>query len=243
MELHTIVQRYAEGLHAIDSFNFPDRYNTNGALMLPGVMSMTEQDLFDRLDRWWGNTYPNDFSPLGAHNVQVSYPGQRRNKCDQIFTTDGNVNPPEWAIEAKYFRFIGDNGKANDFAVGKALSPFLKDRSLYHDVVRMRENPPARRCAVFAVGFSYDYDTCQKARLLHPGETSRIAEIESVCRKNGGSLLVKPLADIADGILRVRELVIGSYAHSLFEAWAHPCGGRGVVFGWEVLMPDQTNTW
>ena len=236
MELGDIVKRYAEGIAAVDSLDLPARVNQRtGLTYLPGVKSMSEVDLVLQIDGWWGQHRPHDFDPLGAHFVQVPYPGQSRNKCDQVITTDGKSEAPEWAIEVKYLQLVGDNGKRNDFAVAKALSPYLKDRSLYHDVLRLRESSLARRKAVLAVCFTYSEQTCDLARRFHPEHGDRINEIEVTCRANGSRLSARPLADFADGILRVRQLVRGSFSAETFEAWTHPCGGTGVVFGWEVL--------
>jgi hypothetical protein len=244
VELREIIDRYVEGIEAIDRMSYPPRVNARTKEpYLPGAFSMSEVDLIARIDDWWGATYPGDFTPRGAHRTGVPYPDQPKLMCDQVLTTDGNLEEPEWAIEVKRPSFIGDNGKGNDYGVGKVLSPFLKDRSLYHDVLRLRENPLARRCAVIVVTFEYSQETCEEAAQRHPGEIQRIREIEKVLRTNRGALSVKPVADFADGIFRVRELVTGVYHHAKFQAWQHPCGGHGVVFGWELLLPGQENTW
>jgi hypothetical protein len=239
MEISEIVARYAEGLAYIDSHTTEQRANQRtGEIYLQGLKTLSEVSVITQLDQWWSEAHPEDFSPNGKHEIQVPYPGQNRNKCDQVITTDGNSELPEWAIEAKYLQLIGDNGKRNDFAVAKGLSPFLKDRSLYHDVERMRENPLARRLAVIGFSFTYDSKTCDRAQLLHPTELQRINEIREVCRQNGGSLSIRPIVEFADGIFKMRELIENQYSFELFDAWRHPCGGKAVVFGWEVKHPN-----
>lgn len=240
VELLEIIARYAEAIEAIDASDHVPRFNQRtGEQYLAGVKSMSEAHLVRAIDEWWGRNHPEDFTPPGEHRTEVPYPAGPRGKCDQVLTTDGDTSAPEWAIEVKYPQLVGNNGKRNDFAVGKTLSPYRKDRSLHHDVERLRENPMGRRCAVVVICFSYTEESCARALELHPGQAQTIAEIEDVCRQNGGNLLASPLAEFADGILRVRQLVRASYVHQSFEAWRHPCGGRGVVFGWEVRLGES----
>ncbi len=235
MELQGIVDRYAEGLATIDTETTFLRPNQRtGEIYLPGLKTLSEKMAIDDLDSWWARAYPNDFVTDTAHHVQVPFPGERRSTCDQVITTVGQEDDPEWAIEAKYLQLVGDNGKRNDYAVAKAISPYLKDRSLYHDVMKLRQNPIARRLAVIGFSFTYDQSTCANALSIHPDQADRIEQISNVCLQNDGDLSVRPLVEFADGIFRVRELVEGPYCRANFEAWRHPCGGRGVVFGWEV---------
>lgn len=232
VDIQGIVDRYAEGLAAVDALNLPPRANQRtGEIYLPGLKSMREVDVVAQLDAWWGQVHPDDFID---HDIQVRYPNDPRAKCDQIITTEGVRSPPEWAIEVKCITLVGDNGKRNDFAVAKGLSPFLKDRSLYHDIERLRNAPIARHLAVVGYSFSYDLASCDEALARHPDEPARIRQIQDVCTTNGGSLTVRPIVEFADGIFRVKNLVRGQYSRTTFEAWRHPCGGRGVVFGWEV---------
>ena len=56
----------------------------------------------------------------------VSYPS-KRGKCDLVLSGQGfkpefGLAAYEWAIENKYVRFIGDNGKNNDYGVTKVVS-------------------------------------------------------------------------------------------------------------------------
>lgn len=240
MELVGIVERYAEGLHSIDAIVTLERANQRTReVYLPGLKTMLERDVVEELDKWWTLTHPSDFVNPTAHATQIAFPGQMRNSCDHVFTTEGSIDPPEWAVEVKYLQLIGDNGKRNDYAVAKALSPFLKDRSLYHDIMRLRRDPIARRLAVIGFAFTYSEETCTEARQRHPEHGHRISEIEAVCRSNEGSLSPRPLVEFADGIFGIKELVLGNFVKVDFEAWRHPCGGRGVVFGWEVRREDH----
>ena len=247
MDLEIIVSRYAEGLAAVDKLPIEPRTNKKtGEQYLPGIKTMLEPDLVLQIDTWWTSTYPNEFNPKGSNEVGVLYPDSTKNRCDHVFTTDGLTENAEWAIEFKLLHLIGDNGKRNDFAPAKALSPFLKDRSLYHDVERLRTSSLARRRAVIAACFSYSPESCTQAMTLHPQHSNRISEILKTCKDNGGRLSVRPLAEFADGILRVRQLVKGSYTAKRFEAWRHPCAGHGAVFGWEVTtdqIQEEKSDW
>ena len=240
MELNNILARYAEGLNAIDKIPSLERANPRtGEIYLPGLKTMVERDVVEELNKWWVNTYPDDFVSESSHSTQVPFPSGGRNSCDHVITTEGPESPPEWAIEVKYLQLVGDNGKRNDYAVAKSLSPYLKDRSLYHDILKLRHDPIGRRLAVIGFSFTYTAETCEEALDRHPEHWSRIREIQRVCESNEGTLSPRPLVEFADGIFGIKELVLGNFIRTDFEAWTHPCGGRGVVFGWEVRREDH----
>lgn len=240
MELADIIDRYAEGLEAVDTTTTIRRVNQRTKEpYLPGLKTLSEVQAVDSLDAWWAETHLTDFVTPDAHHTQIPYPGTKT-ACDHVITTVGQEDDPEWAIEAKFLQLVGDNGKRNDFAVGKAISPYLKDRSLYHDVHKLREIPVARRLAVIGFSFTYDLETCARALELHPTESERISNIRDVCESNEGALSVRPIVEFADGIFKIRDLVVKEYVSAEFEGWRHPCGGRGVVFGWEVKRPGQS---
>lgn len=240
MELSEIVARYAEALESLDTTTDTGRANQRtGATYKPGIKGLTEPQAVAAVDYWWGEQHPSDFTDPARDRLGVRYPTMESvTKCDHVFSTDGSTGEAEWAIEWKNAQLVGDNGKRNDFITGKVLSPFLKDRSILHDVLRLRTYPLARRHAVVGYGFNYSLETCAIAREKFPDEEERIQNIEEVCRGNGGELSLRPLLDFAESILYVRGLIPGPRCQSSFEAWAHPCGGRGVVFGWEVRRPE-----
>lgn len=241
MELDEIVQRYAEGLAAVDATTTLLRPNQRTKeIYLPGLKTLSERQVIDHLDEWWSHIHPGDFVTPDAHSTQYPYPGTGAT-CDHVITTTGQEDLPEWAIEAKYLQLVGDNGKRNDFAVGKALSPYLKDRSLYHDIHKLRQAPIARRLAVIGFAFTYDLETCSQALREHPDQTERIGNIRKVCEDNGGALSIRPVVEFADAIFKIRGFVAREYVSAQFEGWRHPCGGRGVVFGWEVLKEGQSS--
>lgn len=240
MELPAIVARYAEALGSIDSV--ADGLRASGRTgddHRPAVKTLTEPKTVAAVDAWWGDHYPQDFAQPELPRTGVRYPTMETvTACDHVFTTDSTDELPEWAIEWKRAQLVGNNGKRNDFAVSKVLSPFLKDRSILHDVLRLRTYPLGRRHAVVGYGFNHSLESCEEARQLFPDEAERIGHIEDVCRDNGGELSLRPLLDFAESILYVKGLIPGPRAESKFQAWAHPCGGRGIVFGWEVRRPE-----
>ncbi len=240
MELQQIVDRYAEALTAIDASTTTVVANPRTGEIYPASLkALGETRTVTEIDAWWAATYPDDFSPPpNRHQIGFKYPNIPRAACDHVFTTDAEPGDPEWAIEVKNIAFIGNNGKRNDFAVAKVLSPYLKDRSLLHDVVRLREHQIARRHAVIGYTFRYDLQTCATARALHPHAAGAIAEIEQVCLQNGGEMSVNPLVNFCEGVLLVRNLVVGTTCRRSFEAWRHPCAGEGLVFGWEISPPS-----
>jgi len=241
MDLSDVIRRYAEALAAIDREADPDRANQRtGEFYKPGIKSMREPQVVTAVDSWWAANYPEDFQDVTVPRLGVKYPTMETpTRCDHVFTTTSAPEPPEWAIEWKNVVLVGDNGKRNDYTTGKILSPYLKDRSLLHDVARLRTYPLAERHAVVGYGFNYSLETCVEARSRFPDYPETIDNVETVCRNNGGELSMRPLLDFAESILYVRGLVPGPRAQQAFSAWAHPAAGHGLVFGWEIRRPER----
>ena len=239
MELEHIVDRFAEGLKFVDlnSLYIGSNQRT-GATYLPGVPTMPEINVSKEVLAWWVTTYPDDFSPSNAQQTEVSYKDIPRAKCDIVFSSDGNwPSLPEWAIEVKRIQFVGDNGKNNDYNVPKILSPYLKDRSLIHDIRRMRDHPIARFQAVVGYAFSYDFETCKEALNRHPDESARVGEIRRVCRTNDpvvGVLKSDDLINNANLQFKNAGVVNKLVTKPFSDLWRHPCGGKGNVFAWQV---------
>jgi hypothetical protein len=238
MNLDRILARVAEGMAYVDRHSMG-----HGIKYLPGVPSIFEKVVIDEVVDWWKITYPNDFQP--SDSVEAGFvfnPGNRSEKCDFVFSSDGTVMPTrEWAIEFKRLQFIGNNGKNNDHNVQKMLSPYLKDRSLIHDIHRLNQWQISQRQAVIGYMFSYDYDSCDDAYQYHPGEGDRIEAIRKVCQVNGainGRLDPMVLIEIANRQFRYANLVYDVVVTEQGGLWRHPCGGKVIVFGWE-LLPHQ----
>jgi len=238
VELKEVLNRFVEGIAYIDRNDGYIRTNRRTKTSyLPGLPLIPEAELTRQFARWWREKYPSDFNPAASLDTEVPYPNAPRNSCDLVFTTDGNVSLAEWAVEVKKPMLIGDNGKNNDYSVGKMLSPFLKDRSLLHDIERLNDAPIARRKAVLGFMFRYSFETCEKADQIHPEEGSRINEIRKICYQNDailGELRPESLIEAADMLLRRNGLVGPLMTIPFTGLWRHPCGGDGVAFAWEI---------
>ena len=238
MELQQIVDRYAEAIEAID-VDPTIIAKPRPKLTYPASLkAMTEPEVVRHVDVVWARLHPGEYLDAHVPRIGVKYPTLPRTTCDHVFTTDSIQELPEWAVEVKHPALIGSNGKRNDFTTAKMLSPFLKDRSLLHDVARLRAYPLARRHAVIGYSFIYDESTCDEAALRHPTEVDVIDEIRNVCELNGGALDIRPLLDFAEAIIGMRGMLAEPRSQAGFEAWEHPAGGRGVVFGFEVRRPE-----
>lgn len=238
MELQKIVERYAEAITAADASVTSRRTNPRtGEVYRDGVLALGERDLVALVDTTWHRLHAGE---LKYSALNVRYPALRRTGCDHVLSTDTLHEDPEWGVEVKKIPLVGNNGKRNDFNVTKMLSPFLKDRGLLHDAARLRQHGFTRRVAVIGYVFDYDRDWPAVARKTHPGsaEQAVIAEVEAVMNSNGGTLRPRALVDFADPILRLRGFATGPRAEARFQAWAHPAGGRGLVFGWEIRRPE-----
>lgn len=239
MELQQIVERYAEAIEHVDETIATSGANPRtGVIYRLGFKSLDEAPAVEAIDQAWEHLHPSERQ---IHSMMLRYPNLPATaKVDHVITTDGIQPGDEWGIEVKRLQFVGDNGKRNDFATTKVLSPYLKDRGMLHDSLRLREYGFTRRVAV--IGFSFDYDraTLLEARARHTSADSVtvLVEIEKLLGVNGGHLRTRPLIEFADAIMGLRGLTTGPRAEARFEAWRHPAGGRGTVFGWEIRRPQ-----
>ena len=72
----------------------------------------------------------------------------------------------EWAIEIKYLRLVGNNGNNNDYVLQKSISPFLKDRSLVHDIEKLKNANFSKREIVIFYGFDYNEKSVENAETI-----------------------------------------------------------------------------
>lgn len=244
MELTDILTRFSEGLSFVDvNTTHVSRNARTGETYLPGVKTMSERKFVEELVHWWKSTYPTDFNPINSIETEVPYPDIPRANCDLILSSDGSTSDnPEWSIEVKHIALVGNNGKNNDFGVAKILSPYLKDRSLIHDIYRLQNSGIGKRRAVIGYCFSYDSKSCATALLRHPRHQDYIENIQEVCSKNDPDLQqysVIPMIEFANDIFSERGLVSTLEVHEFTDAWRHPCGGNGHIFGWEITSRVQ----
>jgi len=237
MELQTIVDRIAEGLEYLDANDSGGRVaQRDKQPFLPGVKTMYEREVTTKLAAWWNGKYPSDFGSGGEVRAEVPYPTRRSINCDLVAFGFGGV--PVWAIEVKHIALVGDNGKKNDYGVTKMLFTYLKDRSLRHDLVKMRSSD-GFKCdgATIVYSFGYSPKTMAEAIYRFPSEVaSRIKELDLV-RKSvqdvRGTYSITPMIEIANMVLTSEHLV-ENHAQQSFVAWKHPCGGEGLVAGWSA---------
>jgi len=240
VELNEISSRFREGLTVVDTTTQHVSANRrNGEVYLPGVKTLRESKFMEELAKWWTQTYPEDFVPTGGIALEVPYPDISRAKCDLVLSTDDSLPlKPEWSIEVKHISLVGNNGKNNDFGVAKILSPYLKDRSLIHDIYRMKNSGFSKRKAVIGYCFNYDAQTCDEAERRHPDSGEYVHNLREVCKLNdpiNGVYTVKPLIAFADEIFQSQGLVKPVQILDFQGAWRHPCGGNGSIFAWELL--------
>lgn len=237
MELSHILKRITEGLIYVDKNAEIYNRSRNGIKYLPGLTTIYEPQCAKELMDWWVAKYPDDFKSIKDVYVNYPYPIHTANKCDIVFTADKiNAEKPEWAIELKKIAFLGDNGKNNDYGPSKLISPFLKDRSVAHDVVKLREADISRKKAVIGYGFNYSEESLNIALEKHP-KHSEIIKTAIRIVKSGGTLDNKlelaPLLEIADFIVSKLDYVKPLVTIPFSGAWRHPMGGDGVIFAWE----------
>lgn len=238
MELQQILDRYVEAITYVDHNTEILRANPRtGVIYQTSFKALAETHAVDGMDAAWEELHPGELLTPRDARVGIKYPDLSRAKCDHVFSTEPG-DAEEWGIEVKKIEFVGNNGKTNDYGVGKMLSPYLKDRGLLHDVVRLREYGFTRRVAVVGYAFNYDSESCDEAEQLHPDSLETIAEVRKVLRSNGGSLRARPLIDFTDAILSLRGYLRGPRSQSEFTAFRHPAGGHGIVFGWEIRRPQ-----
>jgi hypothetical protein len=240
MEISQIAARFAEGLIAVDAQTQHISANPRtGEVYQPGVKTMSEPKFVEELVAWWEKNYYTDFPTANAIATEVPYRNLPRAKCDLVLSTDGSpIESPEWSIEVKNIALVGNNGKNNDFGVAKILSPYLKDRSLIHDILRLKEFGIGRRKAVVGYCFDYSFDSCEEALMHHMNQGEYINNIHEVCRRNdpvGGTYSVVPMIEFADEIFQSKGLVNPVSLTKFSGAWRHPCGGNGYIFSWELI--------
>jgi hypothetical protein len=197
---------------------------------LDGVPPTPETQFVAALKKHWRICNPD------LVDCEIAYGSGVRGKCDLIIKNSDSEDI-EWAIEIKRIQFVGDNGKGNDFALPKTLSPYLKDRSMIHDVYKLRDGFDSDRKAVIAYGFEYSFQTCHHAYIRHPNYSDRIDNLRHVCALNDpihGIYDLEPLIQMLDNYLQSEKLVKRKYQTDFMNAWTHPCGGSGKVFGWEL---------
>ena len=203
------------------------------------IRDRSEPKFVEEFLEWWLHAHGDDFNPVNSIMREVPYPNISRAKCDLTLSTNGlPIGTPEWAIEVKHIALVGNNGKNNDYGVAKILSPYLKDRSLIHDIERLKKFGAGKRKAVIGYCFDYSFETCKEALTHHPLHAMIVANVRDVCRKNDpvmGFYTALPMIEFANEIFETKGLVKPVSIKAFQNAWRHPCGGSGIIFGWELI--------
>ena len=241
MNIDLIVQRVTQAISVLDAADNNPRANPRtGAFYSPGVPSMSESVFTKNLVTWWTNEHLEDIDAGLSLVTELPYPKWHgRGNCD-VAIVDKAQNAV-WAIEVKRIQFVGDNGKNNDFGLAKVLSPYNKDRSVVHDVHRLRSSKLAHHSAVVAYGFEYSFATCDESAKRHPNETERITNMRDVCKKENattGEYPLNPMLEMLNDFLVGKDLTQDMIVNDFEGAWKHPCGGNGKVAGWHVNPTD-----
>ena len=245
MEFVDIVRRVAEGMEAIDNADHEiNASRRSGEVYGAGLPTRNETQFVQHLADWWQATHPSDFAAESKRPLrrEVRYPAdpiEPRAKLDlELYEPNSDFKQPNWALEFKRLQLVGNNGKTNDHPVQKLLSPYLKDRSVRHDIDRLRRNPMGLRQGVIGYGFEYDKDSISIAKSKFPDQFETVKNLESVCKsvdKNTYEYSVLPLIELADEIYSGLGLVRRVVKISFTDLWRHPTGGNGWVFGWEII--------
>jgi len=236
LELNHVVNRFSQGLLAVDEIHREARINARTKEeYLPGVAAMTEPVLTGQLATWWRTAHPEDFGETLELACEVAYPNVARAKCDLVIR-DSKSQKPVWAVEVKRIQLVGNNGNTNDYGIAKMLSPYLKDRSLRHDLVRLSESGFNCPSATLVYAFSYSPHSISEAKTRFPdlaGKTvSNIDKVRSQAQDEHGVYSLDPLIDIANLVLNKEGLVAEFVRKEFSGAWSHPCGGNGIVAAW-----------
>ena len=208
-------------------------------IYLRGLKTLFEPQITQELVNWWRMSYPNDFNNTHQLTNEHAYPDIDNASCDLVFSSrEYDENQYEWAIELKYIQLVGDNGKNNDHTIQKVLSPYLKDRSLIHDVNRLSQSSISEKKAVIGFGFEYDNLKIDNLRKNHPNENERHNNLQRVLNSNdphNGIYNLEPLINLVESNLLGEGLIQQNAEVRNFNAFSHPCGGQGKVFGWKII--------
>ena len=253
MELYEIVKKIAEALVVVDSTTETQRASRSGSGgYIPCVGTIWEDDFTRESVINWALRYPDDFSNFSEKWFEVSYP-TGRGKCDLVlrgrdFKPEFGLAAYEWGIENKYVRFIGDNGKNNDYGVTKVVSPYRKDRSSVLDAERLRNFSIAERKAILMYGFEFDSESHSKALQWcqdnqFTGDQSknleRVKNMKVVLDKadpETHEMSMKDLIPLFEAAAKTKGIKLGPCFEQEFEGLtAHPLYHRGRILAWEVL--------
>ena len=253
MELEHIVKRMSEALLTVDSTTETQRESRSGSgAYIPCVGTMWEDDFTREAIINWAIKYPEELENFSEKWLEVSYPGER-GKCDLVlrgkgFKPEFGLSAYEWGIENKYVRFIGDNGKNNDYGVTKIVSPYRKDRSSVLDAERLTRFSLAERKAIVMYGFEFNSESLNLAlkwceeNEKYGDQTKnrlRVKNMKSILDKadpKTHEMSMKDLIPLFEAAAKTKGIKLSRCFESEFSGLtAHPLYHRGRILAWEVL--------
>ena len=83
--------------------------------------------------------------------------------------------------------------------------------------------------------FSYSPQSTKEALSRYPMHADRIREMERVrasAQDEKGEYSISPMVKLVTHMLKAEGLVTETAESEFSGAWAHPCGGRGIVAAW-----------
>lgn len=263
MELEDIVKRIASLIPIIDSTSkIQNRNRRNKRPYVKGVATLFEPQFTTELVRCWPAEFQDELSFI---DDEFPYPDSR-DTCDLVITDSSDevtLGQFEWAIEMKYLRLVGNNGNNNDYVMQKAISPFLKDRSLVHDIEKLKKANFGKRRAVIFYGFDYDDTSVSHAEMMchriqnligeddyyveTPDEMEKFLEDDLIptprnlrrviasVNKHGDTYSLDAVTRIINAFMKINDISSGEPVVAHFSSLErHPCGKFGRVVGWEI---------
>lgn len=246
MELKPIVISMAKGLEEVDQTtttqNGANPETSDYGNYLQGVGCLGEHQFRDELGDWWNNNFP-DCKFLR----EIKYPENGRWKCDIGLTSvlEGSGlrvdESLDWAIELKYIRFIGDNGKVNNFGLGKVVSPYKAEHSSVGDAMRLSQTIMGKRKAVVMYGFEFDQMSvinCKEILAKMGLSDSRAIQMEKAIRAgtHNGEWDLELVAPIYEAACDSMGIKLGDRIIAGFSNLSrHPNYRMGKFLAWEIL--------
>jgi hypothetical protein len=229
MELHELADDILAVIPEMDQ----DAATHKGTKYIPALGTIGEDGFRQAAVRQLALRWPEKYRDL---HQEACYRDIPRGRCDLAL---GQAAAPEWAIELKKVSLVGDNGKNNDFAPSKAVSPYPIHRSSVLDAQRLHKNRVAKRGAVLMLGFDLDAQVLQECRQhceSHGLGQDRTKALASVLKSNGGTYGIGPMFRLFEMLSRMLDYDLGLRVEREFSGLiTHPIFRRGRFAIWEIL--------
>ena len=249
MTLTDIVAKVADLIGDVDALTQTQHTNNNGTISyLVCAGCLYERNFVEELsDMWRGTTQAYTFDD------EVPYVANSRNRCDLV--VEDAKKDDSWAIEVKRIQMFGDNGKKNDFGIGKIVSPYLHERSSVLDAIRLQNAQlkmsdtktitPTKK-AIVMYGFEFGPDTADTATEISERlglDETRVLNFEKsfklmVADPKNDEISLTKLIPLFEAACTTEGIQLGPCVQRTFDfskTSRHPLLYRGRILGWEVL--------